>query len=904
MQNPSPHPRELERLAALRGLHLLDTPPEPEFDDLVVAARALCGTSIALVSLVDVERQWFKARVGLDATETSRDVSFCGHAILSDEPLIVTDARRDERFVGNPLVDGPPHVVAYAGFPLVDAGTGLSMGTLCVIDATPRTFTDAQLEGLAALARTAERMLNGRVRAMEQEIRRMESDIVLDHVPVGVFLAGEHGGLRYANAGFEMMADRAFEAGVPWTEMLEVDAPVVAAWSRRPVGHRFAADVVTPERRLKVSTVPVVIEGAEVGVVGVVQDVTTAARLSSALAESEAQLREAQSIAAIGHWRFTIATQDIAWSSALYGIFGRNPRLGPPDFAAYMESVAPADRERLGSVIRAAVNEAVPFDAEHGVVWPDGSIRHVHSRGRPMVDASGRVTALMGTAQDVTAAVQAREALEQARRDAEAGARAKADFLATMSHEIRTPLNGVTGMINLLLGTELSPEQRHYADQATNCSHALLALINDILDLSKIEAGKVDLERHPFSVRQLLDDTLPVVAANAQRKGVEVYATFTAQSDRWLIGDTGRLRQVLTNLVGNAVKFTAAGEVRADVDWTDGRLDVRVTDTGVGITVEQISRLFQPFSQADSSTTRKFGGTGLGLAICRRLIEQMGGEIGVESVEGAGSTFWFRVPLEEASPSETAPVAKARVLVGELHPGSRAATVDLLRRVGVDAVAVERLEGFHGQRADVAIVDRRWLGVDATAGLAALRDQAPGLERVVVLVDGANPASLPSGVSSLLRPVGRAAVLDGLSRWGRRSEPVAAPATPTGVSRLQVLVAEDNPVNQMVATGMLRRLGCLVDVVPDGRQAVEACRRRPYDIVFMDCLMPEMDGYEATEALRADPSTRGLFVVALTANALEGDRQRCLQSGMDEFLAKPIDPVALRRMVETRACVA
>ena len=533
-----PPPNEKERLRALQSYEILDTEPEAAFDDLTELASQLCGAPVALVSLLDAHRQWFKSHHGLDASETPRDLAFCAHAILKPGPLVVPDALADERFRDNPLVTGEPRVRAYAGVPLVDPD-GHALGTLCVIDHAPRTFTPEALEVL----------------------------------------------------------------------------------------------------------------------------------------------------------------------------------------------------QRLG--------------------------------------------------RQVVAQLQLRRALRHARESAETQSR----FLANMSHEIRTPLNGVIGLTGLLLDTPLVTQQRELVATVRDCGEHLLALVDDILDYSKLEAGKLVLESTAFDLKALAERALAMVESQAKAKGLKLRLRWEVVGSPQRLGDPTRLRQVLLNLLANAVKFTRVGEVTLGIGGTGDQLTFRVLDTGIGIARDDLEKIFERFSQADASTTRRFGGTGLGLAISRRLVELMGGALRVESVVGQGSNFSFRVPLRLAPVEYAAPRAAA----------------------------------------------------PETAGCAGLR----------------------------------------------------------------VLLAEDNEVNRFLGISLLEKLGCEVVVAEDGRQAVEAARRETFDLVLMDCQMPEMDGYEATARIREmDGPISSVPIIALTASALAEDRERCIYSGMSDFLSKPIVAselhLALQRVAAAR----
>jgi two-component system sensor histidine kinase/response regulator len=538
----------------------------------------------------------------------------------------------------------------------------------------------------------------------------------------------------------------------------------------------------------------------------------------------------------------------------------------------------------------------------------DGERRILESNKFPLFDADGQLYAVCGVSLDVTDLRRAGQEAVRARDEALGQSQIKSDFLATMSHEIRTPMNGVLGLASLLIGTDLDAPQRRYATGIHSAGNALLGVINDILDFSKIEAGKVLLDPQDFDPGAVLADTAALITPAAEEKGLTMVTRRAADLPATVRGDGSRVRQILLNLAGNAVKFTAKGSVtvRAVLLSGDG-LVVRfeVTDTGIGIAPADTERLFEPFTQADASTTRTYGGTGLGLAISRQLTEAMGGTIGVDSEPGQGSTFWCEIPFEPAQGDASPPAqdgAGLRILVVGTAADRPTLEADLRRWQmavgGADTGAEARLAlhdaAAHGRPYDLILLDDEPGDVD-TAALAreiAADETIPAVH--VIVLNAANPADPRDHATHLPKPVHRSALFDLLAKGMAAVVPVPTRAVPV---RRTVLLVEDNDINQMVAVGVLGTLGYDTEVAGDGVRALEMTAQRTYDAILMDCRMPRMDGFTATAELRRREANGAARtpIIAMTASALVADRQRCLAAGMDDYLAKPVNPAELER---------
>ncbi len=663
-------------------------------------------------------------------------------------------------------------------------------------------------------------------------------------------------------------------------------------------------------------------DGVFAGGQALARDMTELKLAQQTIEREREQLRQIVSHAPVAMAMFDREGRHVAHSARWLRYLGLRD---PSAVGCTLAEVWPGMPERYARVLERALAGEVVTQPEDVIEREDGTRAVLRWTVHPWRDAQGAVAGVVLVAQNIEMLVRARQAALEA-------SRLKSEFVANMSHEVRTPLNGVIGMARLLLDTPLSAEQRECAELIDQSGRALLEIVDDVLDFSKIEAGRMDLDVVDFELRRAVRGVLGSFAETAQAKGLELLCLVHHDVPSALRGDPGRLRQVLSNLIGNAVKFTEKGEVvlRVTLDHSGPdsvRVRFTVSDTGIGIDPALQPKLFQAFTQADGSTSRRYGGTGLGLAISKRLVTLMGGEVGFSSRLGRGSTFQFTLPFERRpaaslAPAAPLPLAGRRVLVVDDNASNRRILRLQLEHWGIRVALAEsgtKALQMLGQAAasgkpfDVAILDMRMPRMDGLSLARAIKGQRPlaGLKLVLLTSFGQRGHGAEAsriGISAYLtKPVDEADLYDTLVEvLGNGGSGAAArlvtrhslrEARPPASAR--VLVAEDNQVSQKVAVRILEKLGCRVDVADDGREALEACEATRYDAVLMDSQMPVMDGFEATRLIRArEGPERRVPIIAMTASAMKGDRERCLEAGMDDYLAKPVTPEALQQALQ------
>ena len=786
----APFPKnDAKRIEALNEYHVLDTPSEKNFDDITLLASQICDTKIALISLVDTDRQWFKSRHGLDAQETPRDVSFCGHAIMENEIFIINDAYADKRFCDNPLVLGEPKVRFYAGAPL-KTPSGHRIGTLCVIDTDAKTLSEKQKETLSTLARHVIQLLELRRKniALKEindlsnniqklsktggweldietskttwtkqvyEIYQISEDTPTDKIQ-GILYYAEHEQDKLKKYINDCINDKK-----PFDDIFEF---VDAKGNKKFVRSLGAPSVDSTGKVIKL--------------LGSIQDVTEKINYQIELESAKNRLSKLINLVPAGIF------ETDPEGNCLY-INDRWTELAGIDMTkaagqGWANALHPDDKENVFLEWQSSVEENREFNLTYRFLKPNQEEVFVHGRSLAITNKDGETTGYLGAIQDITAQKKQELDLKIALHSAEKASNAKTDFLSSMSHEIRTPLNGIIGMTSLLQETKLHPEQEEFVEAISRSGASLLMIINDILDYSKIEAGKMELENIEFDINDFTKDLLYPFEVTAKKKGI-YFKVEHSSSNYLVIGDSGRIGQIITNLVSNAIKFTSEGHVKVSINSQENKdktkIMIQVTDTGIGISKDGRSKIFEAFAQQNPAIFRRFGGTGLGLSISKRLVDLLDGEINFESELGEGTTFSISLNLPKG----------------------------------------KKKNKFSNSKTNENVFDHK--------------------------IEG------------------------------------------------RILVAEDNPTNQLLISRILSKLNIKHHLVANGLEVIKELQENYYDLVLMDCQMPELDGYETTKIIRDNNEDlpNDIPIIALTANVINNEQQHCLDVGMNDYLSKPIE---------------
>lgn len=935
-ESPIPE-NENERLQDLKGLCLLDTPPEERFDRLTRIAKSYFDVDACLVTLVDSNRLQFKSNHGFDAQEIPRNTSFCGHTLLTTTPLIIEDALKDPRFADNPYVTGSHNVRFYAGVP-ISGPNNTSIGTFCIVNCKARKFSDADLKILTDLSiLVQEEILPTNIAYRKQQHREPDSKLraILDNVLDGIITIDKKGIVETMNHaavklfGYSedevignnlkmLMPDRykpLFDEFLKLYQATGVTKIIGPGWEvagKRKDGTSFPMELAVSE----------MIYHNQHGFTGIVKDITKKKQQESIQKKFES-IVQSSTDAIISTTPEGIFT---SWNVGAEKMFGYSEAevlnqsyriLVPPELLGELE------KKLIEAIPKMKSGETIEnFETQR--LTKQGKPIDISISVSPITNKDGKLVELSSIFRDITEQKKWTQKLVRAKEEAEQASISKTQFVANMSHEIRTPLNAILGMSRIIANTELSQEQSNYLDMIQSSGKSLLGIINDILDFSKIEAGKMELSCTDFMLSDLMSSVANVMSVNTGEKNLELVIDIDKDTPTNLYGDIQRIQQILTNLVSNSIKFTETGEIVVSVDANkliDGvrQLKFAIKDTGIGMSDEQQLRLFSPFSQADTSITRRYGGSGLGLVITKRFVELMEGTIGVTSTLGTGTEVIVEIPVKigDATGSNferKADMANLRLLVVDDNEASRNAITHGIESIGWQVDVLEsghKLENwlkqqfYSGIRYDLLLIDMTLPGEDTISIVSTIENEFKEYDLPAVLManafrqDQIHQSQTPLNQQNILiKPITISNLFDyacekipqnlekGLDRNMLETEP--------DLNGIHVLVVEDNRMNQIVAKSLLDGYGATADIANHGEEAIDMLRGKnhDYDIVLMDVQMPVMDGFTATKIIREELQLN-IPILALSAGVLNSERESCTQAGMNDFVAKPIDAAIL-----------
>ena len=871
-----------------------------------------------------------------------------GRVLASRKPVWITDVTKDPGFL---RARQCMEIGVKAGIALPVLVHGKVIAVLEFFSTEPAEQDDQLLGVLAHIGVQFGRLCERRHaedsrKKAEDQLRLMQFS--MDNAADAAYLLGPDAQFLYVNAACHLSLGYTCEELLQMS-IFDIDPYLTSetwrkCWSSSKQGKTFTFEAF--HRTKTGDLIPVEIrssylefDGQKYGCV-FARDVTERKRAEERLRQSEERYRTILDSIEDAYWEVDLAGNLTFFNDSMMRLQGRSrEELMGLNYKRYVD-------EESGRLAFQKFNQVYRIEAPAaGVSWDvirsDGTLRTLESIISLIRDREGNPIGFRGTSRDITERKQAELALQQAKESAEAANRSKSEFLANMSHEIRTPMNGIIGMTELVLDTALSLEQRENLNLVKSSADALLTIINDILDFSKIEAGKLDLDSDSFRLRDVIDDTLKALAFRAHQKGLELACRIMPETPDALIGDSGRLRQILVNLIGNALKFTSHGEVVISVTMEscrqeEVRIHISVADTGIGIPPEKQQMIFEAFSQADGSTTRRYGGTGLGLAISSKLAALMGGQLRVESQPGRGSTFHFTARFERqkedvvraGKPKDVA-LVNLSVLVVDDNATSRRILKEVLTHwrmnptmaeSGKEALQLLQQAKAAGSPFPLALLDVQMPEMDGFQLLEKINQNPDLVETAVVILSSSGQSGDAArcrklqGVAYLTKPIKQSelyrTILNSLSASSENVSPLPPPEKnhhcPQDDGRhYHILLAEDNEVNQRLVVRLLEKRGHRVMIANNGLQAVAISEVENFDLILMDVQMPEMNGYEATSAIREKEGINGRHVpiIALTAHAMKGDRERCLEAGMDGYLSKPINTKELYQMIETQTAI-
>ncbi len=1065
---------EKERLEALKSYHIMDSLSEQEFNAITKLAASICGVPIALISLLDENRQWFKAKFGIEVDETPRNISFCQHAILDSKIYEVENALENPLFKENPLVTNEPDIRFYAGAPLIDPN-GFHLGTLCVIDKEPKKLSEEQKDALETLASEVVALILLRKSKKDLENSNNEIEAMLSGLQEGIVFQNTEGAILRCNKSAETILGLSYDQMVgkksvdpSWRAIHEDGSdypgsthPAMMSLATKEPMSDVIMGVHKPNDELtwiSINAVPIFSNETKelTGVVCTFKDITESKLQQDKIKHNEQLLEKSQSIAKIGSWELNLKTFELQWSLEHYKIFELENTPKELLYDAYRSRIHPEDIEQLDFVVQRAINQGVGFEYHHRVLLQDNSIKYVvgigevekneenipvlvrgtvqditestlkdlnfsteEARWKFAIETSGDAiwdfnpltnigyrsdkfyenlgylpnevvitqeffnsnihpedkqkiiaqfenlitgkidffneeyriktktgeykwfldrakvftrnnqgiaTRMIGTHHDLTDRKKIEFEIQRSKEKAELASIAKSEFLANMSHEIRTPLNGIIGFSELLKTTELGQTQEIYTNTIVQSANSLLSVINDILDFSKIEAGKLELDIQKNQITDTISEAIDIVTYQAQTKNLDLILNqdFAIPCDIYY--DSSRLKQICVNLLGNAIKFTKEGQVELSVELVsifEKKLTLRfsVCDTGVGINNDLQTKIFDAFSQADTSTTRKYGGTGLGLSISNKLLDLMGkSKLNLISEEGKGSTFYFDLTLpydkSETPKREFDFTAIQNVLIIDDSIKSSEIISKFLNHFNIQSVTevIENkvIEKINTLKFDALFIDSKNNSDERFELIKTILSNpiySTNSCPIVYMTDSIHDDSTYNkchkiGVNyRLLKPIKPKELFENLIKIStiKNEQPILKKNSSEVLSKEKsvILVVDDNEINILLAKTMLQNMLPNAEIIEaqNGEEAIEKFKEFNPKLVFMDVQMPVLNGYDATVEIRKLTSSKNVPIVALTAGTVKGEREKCLEVGMSNYISKPIIKEELKDII-------
>ncbi len=930
---------EQERLTALHKYNILDTPPEETFDRITEMASAVCETPISLICFVDENRQWFKSYKGLNFSETPRDISFCHHTIQLGNFLEIPDATLDERFQKNPLVQDSPFIRFYAAQTLIDSN-GFAIGTICVLDTVPRKLTPQQKKILGLLAKQViEDLLQPRISITkklfhEEHLNSTYLNSFWNLESCYVIRTDLEGNYTYYNQKFAEVFRHLYKTesligSNSMDSIYELDHPKVIQAVSESVQHLGKSVLIEfrkifPGNQLLTTKWEFIClpdkQGNPFEMLCIGVDTTEIKKIEHTLNHTLELLEKSNEASGIGYWEYEVEDDSVTYSKIASEVLDLpiSTKYKIMSLLEYFE--AGKHRQKIVAAWENCFQNFINFDLELRIITPTGKAKWIQITGTPVIEKN-KCIRIYGLLSEISERKEAELLLSKAKQEADKANRAKSEFLANMSHEIRTPLNSVIGFTELLKNANLNKIQLEYAQNANTSARSLLGIINDILDFSKIEAGKIELDITKVDLYSMLEQTCDVVKFQSSKKGLELILNIDPSIPQFIFTDFIRVKQILVNLLSNAIKFTEKGEVELKVSFeklvsNTGEIYFEVNDTGIGISKEQTTKLFQAFSQADTSTTRKFGGTGLGLIISQLLLQKMGSSVYVDSEPNKGSKFYFhlRVDFEEPEIESKNNPIEERALVVDDNPRNREILQNYFTHwnIPVDTcdnglTALKMIESE--KKYSVILIDFQMPFMDGLETCKKIKQMKDGnIYSTILMYNSVDLTSKFKYLKQLgihytiekpINPIKLIEILTNLNTITDESNQINPKIDNDAIfqkinqSKPKILVADDVEMNLILINTVTKEFlpDAIIIEANNGKAAVEMFLKESPDIVFLDLLMPEMDGLETAKAIRniERKKVRKVPIIALTAGVLAGEKEKCISAGMNDYFKKPIE---------------